>query len=300
MAVLNALRRTPSALRRNPVLLVPILALSLIQVPQLALQAVDPLLSSIVSLGMSLVFLVVMPFFHGGLIAMADEALDGRTALQTFVDDGKANYVSLLVAYLALMAVNFALGMVAFFVALFGGIFVLGGGGLESASLAVLAAIGIVVAIVVLLYLLVLFFLQFYGQAIVLEDMGAVDGLKHSASVVSPPPREYTRLLGPRRDSRRRVRWCVRPALAVAVTAISDHARTPRAITHDHGRRRAPHPRGWNVVRRLLRGCTLCRSTGNSHADYAESGHARLRRNAEFDIGTLILTYHRSLEERPL
>ena len=184
MAVLNALRRTPSALRRNPVLLVPILALSLIQVPQLALQAVDPLLSSIVSLGMSLVFLVVMPFFHGGLIAMADEALDGRTALQTFVDDGKANYVSLLVAYLALMAVNFALGMVAFFVALFGGIFVLGGGGLESASLAVLAAIGIVVAIVVLLYLLVLFFLQFYGQAIVLEDMGAVDGLKHSASVV--------------------------------------------------------------------------------------------------------------------
>jgi len=176
MAVLNALRRTPSALRRNPVLLVPILALSLIQVPQLALQAVDPLLSSIVSLGMSLVFLVVMPFFHGGLIAMADEALDGRTALQTFVDDGKANYVSLLVAYLALMAVNFALRMVAFFVALFGGIFVLGGGGLESASLAVLAAIGIVVAIVVLLYLLVLFFLQFYGQAIVLEDMGAVDG----------------------------------------------------------------------------------------------------------------------------
>jgi len=257
MAVLNALRRTPSALRRNPVLLVPILALSLIQVPQLALQAVDPLLSSIVSLGMSLVFLVVMPFFHGGLIAMADEALDGRTALQTFVDDGKSQL------RLAARRVSRPDGgqlrprMVAFFVALFGGIFVLGGGGLESASLAVLAAIGIVVAIVVLLYLLVLFFLQFYGQAIVLEDMGAVDGLKTQRVGRSPPPREYTRLLGPRRDSRRRVRWCVRPALAVAVTAISDHARTPRAITHDHGRRRAPHPRGWNVVRRLLRG-VLC------------------------------------------
>jgi len=206
---------------------------------------------------MSLVFLVVMPFFHGGLIAMADEALDGRTALQTFVDDGKANYVSLLVAYLALMAVNFALGMVAFFVALFGGIFVLGGGGLESASLAVLAAIGIVVAIVVLLYLLVLFFLQFYGQAIVLEDMGAVDGLKHSASVVRHhlvSTLGYSVLVGILGGV---FGWCVRPALAVAVTAISDHARTPRAITHDHGRRRAPHPRGWNVVRRLLRG-VLC------------------------------------------
>jgi hypothetical protein len=82
------------------------------------------------------------------------------------------------------MAVNFTLGMVAFFVALFGGVFVLGSGGLESANIAVLAVIGIVVAIVVLLYLLVLFFIQFYGQAIVLEDMGAVDGLKHSVSIV--------------------------------------------------------------------------------------------------------------------
>ena len=184
MVVLNALRRTPSTLRRNPVLLVPILVISLFQVPQLALQAVNPLLSSVVSLGLSLVFLVVMPFFQGGLIAMADEALDGRTALQTFIDDGKANYVSILVAYLALVAVNFTLGMIAFFVVLFGGVFVFGSGGLESASIAVLAVIGIVVAIVVFLYLLVLFFLQFYGQAIVLDDMGAVDGLKHSVSVV--------------------------------------------------------------------------------------------------------------------
>jgi hypothetical protein len=155
-----------------------------LQVPQLALQAVNPLLSSIVSLGLSLVFLAIMPFFQGGLIAMADEAIDGRTALQTFIDDGKGNYVSLLVAYLALMAVNFVLGMIAFFVALFGGVLFLGSGGLESASLALLAVVGIVVAIIGLLYLLAFFFLQFYGQAIVLDGMGAVDGLKHSASIV--------------------------------------------------------------------------------------------------------------------
>lgn len=79
MAVLNALRRTPSALARNPVLFVPILALALVQVPQLALQSINPLLSSVVSLAMSLVFIVVIPFFQGGTIAMADESLDGRT-----------------------------------------------------------------------------------------------------------------------------------------------------------------------------------------------------------------------------
>jgi hypothetical protein len=184
MVVLNALRRTPGALRRNPVLFVPILVISLFQVPQLALQTVNPLLSSIVSLGLSLVFLVVMPFFQGGLIAMAGEALDGRTALQTFMEAGKTNYVSILVAYLALMAVNFVLGMIGFFVGVIGAVFVLESGSLASANFATLAVIGLIVAIVVLLYLILLFFLQFYGQAIVLDDMGAVDGLKHSVSVV--------------------------------------------------------------------------------------------------------------------
>jgi len=184
MAVLNALRRTPGALRRNPVVLVPILVILLVQVPQLALQAVNPLLSSVVSLGLTLVFLVVLPVFQGGLIAMADEALDGRTSLQMFVDEGKANYVPILVAYLALVAVNFALGMVAFFIVLSGGLFVIGSGGLDSANIVVLAVIGLIVAVVVLVYLVALFFVQFYGQAIVLEDRGAVDGLKRSVSVV--------------------------------------------------------------------------------------------------------------------
>jgi hypothetical protein len=184
MVVLNALRQTPGALRRNPVLFVPILIISLFQVPQLALQAVNPLLSSIVSLGLSLVFLVVMPFFQGGLIAMGDEALDGKTALQTFIDAGKANYASILVAYLALMAVNFVLGMIAFFVGVVGAVFVLGSEGLASANIATLAVIGLVAAIIILLYIILLFFVQFYGQAIVLDDMGAVNGLKHSVSVV--------------------------------------------------------------------------------------------------------------------
>ncbi|MFA9516903.1 hypothetical protein ACERIT_06755 [Halopenitus sp. H-Gu1] len=182
--VLSSLRRTPSALLDNPILFVPVLIVMAFQVPQMALQSIDPILSSIVSLGLSLVFIVVLPFFQGGLIGMADEALDGRTTLQTFVDDGKSNYVSILVAYLALMAINFALGMIAFFGAIFGGAVLFQSGGLQSANTAVLAVIAVIVAIVLLVYLLLVFFAQFYGQAIVLEDMGVADGFKRSISVV--------------------------------------------------------------------------------------------------------------------
>lgn len=183
MAVLKALRRTPSALVRNPALFVPVLALMALQIPQLVLQSVSPLIGGLVSLAMSLVFVVVVPFFQGGLLGMADEALDGRTSLGTFVKDGKSNYVSIFVVYLVLMAVNFLLGMVAFFAAV-GGVIAVGGGGLRSANVAVLAVLAVVGLLVVAAYVLVVFFVQFYGQAIVIDGLGAVDGVKRSLSVV--------------------------------------------------------------------------------------------------------------------
>jgi len=182
--VLSSLRRTPNTLRENPVLFVPVLIVMVFQLPQLALQSIDPILSSIVSLGLSLVFIVVLPFFQGGLIGMADEALDGRTTLRTFVEDGKSNYISILVAYLALMAINFVLGMIAFVGAIFGGAVHFQSGGLQSANTALLAVIAVIVAVVLLVYLFLIFFAQFYGQAIVLEDLGVVDGFKRSISVV--------------------------------------------------------------------------------------------------------------------
>lgn len=184
MAVLNALRRTPGAIGRNPVLLVPVVLLMLTQLPPLLLQSVNPLLSSIVSMVLSLVLIVVIPFFQGGTIAMADESLDGRTKLQTFVDAGKSNYLSILGAYLILLAVYFVLGIIGFIFMVVGFASVLGAGGLESASMAALVVIGILVAAAILVYLVAVFFLQFYGQAIVLEGEGAIGGLKRSASVV--------------------------------------------------------------------------------------------------------------------
>ncbi|WP_256288499.1 hypothetical protein [Halobellus inordinatus] len=184
MAVLTALRQSPGALLRNPVLFVPILALMIVQFPILLLQSVNPLLASVASAALSLVFVAAMPFVQGGLFAMADEALGGRTALDTFVAAGKQYYVAILIAYLVLVAVNFVFGMFGFAASIAGGVLFLGSGGFQSANLAALAVIGVVVAVALLAYLLIVFFVQFYGQAIVLEDRDAVDGLKRSVGVV--------------------------------------------------------------------------------------------------------------------
>jgi hypothetical protein len=183
VAVLNALRETPGALLRNPVVFVPVVVLMLFQAPQIVLQTVNPLVGSLVSLTLSLLFVFVTPFFQAGLIGMADEALDGTTSLQTFLGAGKANYVSVLVAYLVLVAVNFAVGFVGLFVAIFGGVAFFGDttGG---PSPALLAVVGAVAAAVVLAYLLFVFLVQFYGQAIVVSGLDAVAALKHSVSVV--------------------------------------------------------------------------------------------------------------------
>jgi len=182
MALLKALRQTPSALQRNPRLFVPVLVILLFQIPQFGLQAINPLVASVVSLVLSLVFIFIMPFFQAGIVGMADEALDGQTSLESFVREGKSNYVSILVVSLLLVAVNFALGFVAFFVAIFGGFAAYSDTG--GVGIGVLVIVGLIVALVALAYLLVIFFLQFYSQAIVIDDLGAVDGVKHSISVV--------------------------------------------------------------------------------------------------------------------
>ncbi|MFC6825004.1 hypothetical protein [Halopelagius fulvigenes] len=179
MAVLQAFRRSPGALVRSPALLVPAFVLFLFQVPQLVLQSTSPLLASVVSLGASLLLLLAIPFFQGGMVGMADEALDGRSSLSAFLAHGKANYVQILVAYLLVVVVNFVLGAVLVavgFGALLSGAFHLG-------TLA-LVTLGIVAAVLVIIYLLLAFFIQFYAQAIVLEGYSAVDGLKRSYSVV--------------------------------------------------------------------------------------------------------------------
>lgn len=179
MAVVQALRQSPGALARTPALVVPAVVLFLLQLPQMALQSVDPLVASVVSLGLSGVFVLVVPLFQAGMVGMADEALDGRSSLSAFLSHGTANYVQVLVAYLLLVAANFVLGGALFAV----GIAALVSGALSDGT-AALAALGVVATLVAIAYLLVAFFVQFYAQAIVIDGCGAVDGLKRSYGIV--------------------------------------------------------------------------------------------------------------------
>lgn len=181
MAVLRALQVVPRTLRRNPVLFVPIVVVVAVQLPALALQRTNPLLSSFVA---SLVFLgslAALPFVHAGLVAMVDEALDGRTSLATFRRAGRANYVSVLGATLLLVLVVLGLGVVVFLGAVAAFVILLA---LRAdAALLFLVVVGLS-SLAFVGFLVVLFFVQFYGQVIVLEDRGAVEGLQRSVALV--------------------------------------------------------------------------------------------------------------------
>lgn len=166
-------------MRRNPVLLVVAAAFSLLQLPGLLAQSLHPLVGSLVSLGFSGVSIFVMPFFFAGILAMANEALDGRTSARTFVREGKSHYVSVLVVYLGLFAVNLVLGFAIAFAAIFVGIFVLSGAG--QPNLAVLAVLGGIGLLALVGYLLVAFLVQFFGHAIVVDDLNATESIKRSA-----------------------------------------------------------------------------------------------------------------------
>ncbi|WP_380681289.1 hypothetical protein [Salinigranum sp. GCM10025319] len=180
MAVLQALQTAGDAVRRNPVLLVAAAAFGLLQLPGLVAQSIDPLVGAVVSLGFSGIAIFVTPFFLGGILGMANEAIDGRTSLDAFVDEGKSNYVSLLVVYFVLVAINFVLGIVGFFAAIVGGALWFSGGGGQS-NLVPLAIVAAVAGVALLGYLLVVFVTQFFGHAVVVDDCEAVESLKRSA-----------------------------------------------------------------------------------------------------------------------
>jgi hypothetical protein len=181
MDALSTLPPTFRAVQRNPVLFVVPALLALLQLPQLVLQAVNPFVGGIVSLLLTGVTVLALPFLQGGLVAMAAEALDGETRLATLVAAGRRHYVSLFVAFLVFLGLNTVVfGLVFVGVALGVVVFAAGAG----ASPLALAVLGLFVLLVFGLYLLFVFFLQFYTQAIVVDDLRAFDGLRRSVSVV--------------------------------------------------------------------------------------------------------------------
>lgn len=185
MAVFSALRWALGALLRNPVVFLATGIIGALQVPQLAAQAIDPAIATATSMVFSLGFVVVMPYIQGGLIAMADEALDGQTSLRTFTRAGRANYVQLLIGYALLLGVNLVLVLLIGVVGLVGGIalFVLVPNP-EAVGMLALAVVVVLLLVLVLAYLVVVFVVQFYGQAIVIDDDEAIEGLRRSIRVV--------------------------------------------------------------------------------------------------------------------
>ncbi|MFW6000178.1 MAG: hypothetical protein ACOCPY_01840 [Halorubrum sp.] len=190
MPALRSIRPAVRAVARNPVLVGVSALFALAQLPDLLVgPTADPELSAAVSALTFGILVLVAPFFQGGLLAMADEALDARTRLATLVTAGRDHYLPLLVAYFALLGVSLAFGFLAFFGVLLG----LAGNLLSEPAgfVAVPAENVTLVAVIAIIavglfgaYLLVTFFLQFYAHAIVVDDAELVAAFRRSFRVV--------------------------------------------------------------------------------------------------------------------
>ena len=209
MAALQSLRPAVGGIVRNPILVVVAALFAVAQLPNLLVPPSMPVLSLAVSIGMFGVFVLGLPFAQGGFLGMADEAVSGRTRLGTFLSVGKEHYVSLLLGYLVLLALNFAFGFLAFFGAMavvLGGAYTAAGSGAAGNAMStstgasaggaatgtggfgadptVLAAAALVGLGLLLVYFLVTFFIQFYAHAVVLDGTDLVAGFRRSAGLV--------------------------------------------------------------------------------------------------------------------
>ena len=190
MGAISATSTAVGTLKRNRVLLGIAFIATLFNFGTTAVTAVfPPSIAGLISLPLSGLSFLVMPFFIGGFFAIAYEGLDGVARFETFLDGGKANYLRLLGAMVLfgvlLGVVAVAVVIVVAVVAVFAvGMNATGGGSALAASSGGLAVVAAVVLVGVLALLLPVFFLQFYAPAIVVSDLGVVDAFKRSAKLV--------------------------------------------------------------------------------------------------------------------
>jgi len=189
MAAIRSLQPALRSLVRNPILLVVTGAVGILQLPQLLAPTTGPLLSTVISLGMSGVLLLFLPFYQGGILGMGDEARNGSTSIGTLIEVGKSNYVSLLLSYVVVLAIAVAFGIIVGLLTVVGGIGLIVGGGQSSpgflaVSPAILAVGGIVSLLLVVGYLGVMVFIQFYGHEIVLNDAAVGEAFTGSIGLV--------------------------------------------------------------------------------------------------------------------
>jgi len=135
----------------------------------------------------------ITPFVIGGIIAMSYQSMkQGNTSFDTFKSKGKDKYVSLLAANILRTVILIGYGVVAGILFIVVAIFVVGisagaasgaGSGLDAAlggAALIVIALGAVMA---LIYLVIIFFIQFLQPAIVVDDVGAIEGFKRSIGV---------------------------------------------------------------------------------------------------------------------
>ena len=109
MGARSAAREVTSAVIRNPLLMVVMLFAGIAQIPSLAVQLANSGTVLIVGGIISVVFLLLIPFFYGGVIGMAADALNGKTDFRRFLHEGRDNYLGISGIY-----VLFFVAMVAF------------------------------------------------------------------------------------------------------------------------------------------------------------------------------------------
>lgn len=192
-AAIDAFGVTTDAMKRNPVLLG---AAALVGVGGTVLGASGQTPIPLLGLLVGLVYFFFEPLLAGGYLGMADEAVDGETNFDTFVESAKENYTDLLVARLLvavpLYVYAFVVGIVGVFVLAMGGA-AMGMSGTAAAGgssdpTSMLGALGLVTVLFVLVAILIPivpgFFIQFYPAAIVVGDAGAIESFTHSFKLV--------------------------------------------------------------------------------------------------------------------
>jgi hypothetical protein len=176
MSAVTSLRTAVGALSRTPVLVIGGLVYAVVLLPQRALQLASvPLLPGL----LQLVTFFVTPFVLAGVVGMAHRALDGPVSLDAFATAGRDRYLDVLLGTLVELGIQLAFAVV--FVIL-GAIVAVSGlsGGAGPATLVGIAVLGLLA----FAYLAVLFVIQFYPVAIVVDDVGPVDGVTRSVSFV--------------------------------------------------------------------------------------------------------------------
>ena len=182
MATIQSLTEAVGVLKRNPVVFVAGLIYAVVLLPQSALSALNiPLVPTLLQI---LTFFIT-PFIVAGILGMTYEGRVRETSLDTFTKIGKKKYVSLLAGNLVIFVITvvFILLMVLL------SFLVVGiGFAAASAESALAGGVGIVSIAVflaaILVFLLVMFFLQFWGPAIVADNVGVGPGFQRSVGLV--------------------------------------------------------------------------------------------------------------------